>query len=112
MPDIVADRGGLPWRDDTGICSCFASSWVYIALKAYKARSGPGASCFKGDAHSRGCGHLRRGQAPAWIIGKEHPLKHLPSPVQKKISISFTVASSSRMDGNSSCCGAQAIIGL
>jgi hypothetical protein len=30
--------------------------------------------------------------------------------VQKKISISFTVASSSRMDGNSSCCGAQAII--
>jgi hypothetical protein len=56
------------------------------------------------------CGHLLRGQAPAWIIGKEHPLKHLPSSVQKKISISFTVASSSRMDGNSSCSGAQAII--
>ncbi len=37
----------------------------------------------------------------------------LKAPAQfgaKKASISFTVASSSRMDGNSSCCGAKAII--
>jgi hypothetical protein len=42
--------------------------------------------------------------------GGRAALKMTPSSVQKKTSISFTVASSSRMDGNLSCCGAQAII--
>ena len=32
MPDKVADRGGLPWRDDTRISSRFAPSWVCVAL--------------------------------------------------------------------------------
>jgi hypothetical protein len=32
MLAYAADRGGLPWRDDTGICSCFAPSWVCVDL--------------------------------------------------------------------------------
>ena len=32
MLAYAADRGGLPWRDDTGILSCFAASWVWVVL--------------------------------------------------------------------------------
>jgi len=32
MLAYAADGGGLPWRDDTGIRSCFATSWVCVDL--------------------------------------------------------------------------------
>ena len=32
VPAHGKDEGGLPWRDDTGILSCFATSWVNVAL--------------------------------------------------------------------------------
>ena len=28
----VTGEGGLPWRDDTGIRACFATSWICVAL--------------------------------------------------------------------------------
>jgi hypothetical protein len=61
---------------------------------------GQGRAALKVTPSLQDCGHLLRGQAPAWIIGKEHPLKHLPSSVQKEISISFNRSTSSRIDAH------------
>jgi hypothetical protein len=32
MLEYAAYGGGLPCRDNTGILSCFAASWVWVAL--------------------------------------------------------------------------------
>ena len=81
-----AANGGATTREYDPVSHLHGYAWV--ETKSYKARSGPGACCFRGCAHFFKSIALRWGQAFAWIIGKEQAQSTCPArPVEWELVI-------------------------
>jgi hypothetical protein len=95
--------------------SFFETEEAHAGMLAYAADRGPVDHRSSGPGSSRKS-RLKAPAQPALLNGSLAFLHWYlktgiqQGEVQKKISMSFYVASSSRMGGNPSCCGAKAII--